>query len=747
MSYRLWLRPLAALPALTFGLSSLALAQDSDGDGVVDTADAYPCDPAAAAIAFAPAEGVHGSILTEDHWPLQADLDFNDLALSYNITYRMDAAGRTLNLRAVFNTLAVGGTLHNGLGWHLPVPPSAIASATRTIFGGATTPLVPASGDAEATFVLSEDLRELFGGREGAINAVPGQPVVQGQVMIVDITFATPAQLSAGASPDDLFIFRSSWNGHEIHRPEYVGTSRMDNTLFGTFDDGSGGGRNFVDYQGLPFMLVFPTVVAYPKEFTPISDLYPNILQYAASGGASSQDFYTSQVVATHAYTGAPTPALPAGPAIDRSCVPTLVARPDSVSVVQGQQLSVPFATLLANDSAGSGGGTLTITSVGSAFGGTVSISGTNVLFTSTGLTGQGAGFTYVMRNALGHTDAADVTVTVQPLPAVQAIMVDTQADLDRLTVSGSGYTPPTPQEIFNTWRRFSHGCANTDHGCRGTAYPASTTDLNSWRYNSTLNSVESTANTPSYIGFVSPEALSHYTYEVTMSASSASGDNDAIGVIIAFVTEGTPGTPSYREHTLTAMRNRGSDSHTRTAGVASRWHLSMNYKQSTERVLANGSATAGGSVTTVWNSSATRTRVRVNRQGDIITVACSQFGSDVIDANTTLSIDLSQDPELYRFRGAQPWGLSAHSQANTYFQSLVFTGGLNANVVYDVSVNPSRVWDYTAGTGSWSVRPSATAQSVLGCPRRVDRPVINTLNPAMPAMSFQLDCNGAYRL
>ena len=744
--YSRWLAALSAA-GLALALGTSAAAQDSDGDGVPDTEDAYPCDPAASAIGFAPAENIHGSILAEDHWPAQGDLDFNDLVLSYNLTYRMNAAGRVVSMRAVFNTLAIGGTFHNGLGWHLPVARTAIASATRTIFGGATTTLVPSGSDAEATYVLSNDLRELFGNQTGAINSVPGEPVRQGQVMVVDVTFASPAILPVGAAPYDIFLFRSARPGHEVHRPEFAGTAGMDNALFGTFDDASGSGRNFVDGDGLPFILVFPTVVEYPREFAPISGLYPNILQFAASGGTSHQNFYQNEVVLSAAFNGAPTPALPPPPAIDRSCVPTLVARADTVSVVQGEQVTIPFATLLANDSAGSGGGTLTVQSVGAAFGGTVSISGTNVLFRSTGLAGAPAGFTYVMRNALGHTDAADVTVNVQPLPPVQAIMVDTQSDLDRLITSGSAYTPPSQQEIFNTWQRFSHGCNSTDHGCRGLVFPARTTDLNSWRYNASLNSVESTANTPTYIGFVSPEALSHYTFEVTMSATNASGDNDGIGVVIAFTTEGTPGTSGYREHTLTAMRTRsGSEAHMLVAGTQSRWHLSQNYKQTGERLLRNGHSTVTNA-TSAWNSASTRTRVRVNRQGDIITVACSNFGSDAILETTTLTLDLSQDPQLYHFRGPRPWGLSAHSQANSYYQNLQFTGGLNADVVYDVSVVPSRVWDYSATTSSWSIRPSATAQSVLGCPRRVDRPELVTLVPPMPAQSFMLGCSSASRL
>lgn len=63
---------------------------------------------------------------------------------------------------------------------------------------------------------------------------------------------------------------------------------------------------------------------------------------------------------------------------------------------------TIPFATLLSNDSKGpanESGQTLTITAVGSAVGGTVGISGTNMTFTPTSGFYGSAGFTYTLRD------------------------------------------------------------------------------------------------------------------------------------------------------------------------------------------------------------------------------------------------------------------------------------------------------------------------------------------------------------
>lgn len=312
----------ALLAALVVIPIRSAWAQDADGDGTADSADAFPCDPGAAAMAFAPGLGVHGLMLVEDQWPSLGDDDFDDAVLHYNYMFRLDAAGQVVGLRLTLNAQALGGTFDNGVALRLPVPASSVASATRIVGSGAPQPLSLSSLDAEAVIVLSNNLRELFAGQTGQINSLGTAPTVTGQTLELDIVFTAAVNLAIGAAPYDLFIFRTQRPAHEIHRPEYSGTAAMDANLFNTQSDASSPSRHFVDGSGLPFVLLVPEGSAYPLEGVSISSLFPGIIGFASSGGASNADFYLSPQL-SFAYANPPAPTLPRGDffSADTSCV------------------------------------------------------------------------------------------------------------------------------------------------------------------------------------------------------------------------------------------------------------------------------------------------------------------------------------------------------------------------------------------------------------------------------------------
>ena len=299
-------------------ITTPALGQDRDGDGVPDAADAFPCDPALASVVYAPSQSGWMLLAFEDLWPTWTDLDYNDVVVRTHLRIERDAQGRARRLVAFFAPAALGGDQSNGLGLQLPVSASG-ASARRRVGAGGWEPLA-FQGDANATLILSENTRELFGGVEGPINSRSDRPTLAGAMLELEITFASPVTLNTGLAPFDVFIFRSGSFGHQIHFPPYGGTAAMSSGLFGVENDASTPGRFFVHRNGTPFALNLQDTAMYPAEGVAIDQLFPNIVDFAASGGASSQDFYLVGAAPAHGRSASGA-TVPVEPEVDRSCL------------------------------------------------------------------------------------------------------------------------------------------------------------------------------------------------------------------------------------------------------------------------------------------------------------------------------------------------------------------------------------------------------------------------------------------
>ena len=318
---RLERRP-GALLTLALMTASPAWAQDADGDGVPDSSDAYPCDPERAGVTFLAGAGGHGALLFEYQWPAIGDADFNDAVIGYSYVLRTDASGALVSLTATYNVMALGGIFDNGLGLQLPIPAAQVAQVTRTLADGSSSSLSSEPGDAQLTVVVSNNLRELFGGQPGIINAINGVSLPTATLQ-VDVVLAAPfAGDIAAEAPFDVFLFRAQQRGLEVHRTIYGGTHQMDTSLFNTASDRSSPGHYFVDERGLPFVLDLPALTVWPSEGTDLALLWPDVLIFAASAGAQGRDFYSSTVVTQHAWDGASTasPRLLTHEVPDTSC-------------------------------------------------------------------------------------------------------------------------------------------------------------------------------------------------------------------------------------------------------------------------------------------------------------------------------------------------------------------------------------------------------------------------------------------
>ncbi len=324
MTVKKHLAPWAATLCLAFAAAGPARAVplDADGDGVPDGADQLPCDASAAAVSFYPSETETALLAFEDQWPGATDLDFNDVVVAVHQRIEQTASGRATRVLLTVQPVAIGGVLDNGLGFHLPIDRAGV-TVRRRVDGGAWQ-AVPLEGDAQATARVSANLRELFAGAAGHINA--DGATTEGQRLEVEVTFASPAQLSAAAAPFDLFLFRSGDAGHEIHFPDQDGTAALHPWLFGSSEDGSTEDRKFVHVSGIPAALNLGLGSRYPVEGTDISAVFPDIVAFAQSSGAQHADFY-----ATNVNTALSIPVARrtvAAVAVDNSCVSRFGSNP-----------------------------------------------------------------------------------------------------------------------------------------------------------------------------------------------------------------------------------------------------------------------------------------------------------------------------------------------------------------------------------------------------------------------------------
>jgi LruC domain-containing protein len=274
---------------------------------------------------YSPAQATHGTLLFEDRWPANGDLDFNDQSIAYNYQFILDPQQRVTALQANINVLAVGATIHNGLYLHLPLTRGAVAGATFTLVdsAGNTRALTPVDGETDLVLELVADTRDLFARQDTFINTQANVAAQQGTAFHVTIQFATPTVLDVSLVPYDLFIAQTANYRHQIHQEIYPGTDRMDTALFGHQDDRSTLAQHFINEHGLPFAIAVPDALVWPLETLSLGQLYGHLADFAATGGGSA-DWYKAAVDLTKAFVHGGGQAAPApimvGPELQISC-------------------------------------------------------------------------------------------------------------------------------------------------------------------------------------------------------------------------------------------------------------------------------------------------------------------------------------------------------------------------------------------------------------------------------------------
>lgn len=258
----------------------------------------------------------------------------------------------------------------------------------------------------------------------------------------------------------------------------------------------------------------------------------------------------------------------------------------------------------------------------------------------------------------------------LHPVPSVVEIGIiesDTELEIQK----GAGESFGT---VFNQWLRIARASGKVADDWSNGAIPS---ELDEWTYSDVNNSITCTVNSASLVGFISPSYFDQYTLEAKLTSGSA--DDDYIGFCIAFATD-----DQGRDHTLTVTRQLNGPA---PMSIIKDWKVSEYVVEHVfdglkwqDGTVASGSL--GGTNDQGWNKIPNGIRLKVTRDGDIITIETSQANESAYFEPAKTVIDLSADPELEVFRGPQRWGYVCHSQPGSTWEVLERPG--ESGVIFD---------------------------------------------------------------
>jgi LruC domain-containing protein len=252
-----------------------------------------------------PGSGSTALLAFEDQWPDLTDFDYNDVILEVHWVLH-SSGGLVYRALLTVDPQALGGEYANGLGVQLPagVSKDGLVVERRLGTGGdpTTDPTygpwteLTLSADAAPTVVVSSNLRELFANESGRLNVgVTNKNGRSAQRLEVEFNWPAGTTLDASQAPFDVYIFRTQTPSTEIHLPTYRGTAAMNTSLFTVAGNPvpPAGTRWFTNSRSIPAALNLQTATQYPLEAVAIDLVYPQILQFASSGGTQATTFYS----------------------------------------------------------------------------------------------------------------------------------------------------------------------------------------------------------------------------------------------------------------------------------------------------------------------------------------------------------------------------------------------------------------------------------------------------------------------
>jgi LruC domain-containing protein len=264
--------------------------KDTDGDGINDTEDDYPTDPALAFKNYSVNYVKGGSTVAfEDNWPSKGDYDLNDIVIGYRYLVSTNAKNIVAQVDAEYSLIASGADFKNGAGVQFP-----LAAAKAKIITASAGMSFESKQDSAVLILFnnSKDL-QLTGNTDPAKATSP--------VVKLRVSFSVidgPNINDFGVGTYNPFIWNESngyGRGYETHLYGKTPTNLVSASLFGTVDDRSkpSSGLYYRTESLLPWALELPIAnFEYPIEGASILHAYTSFDKWAQSGGAVNKSWY-----------------------------------------------------------------------------------------------------------------------------------------------------------------------------------------------------------------------------------------------------------------------------------------------------------------------------------------------------------------------------------------------------------------------------------------------------------------------
>lgn len=284
------------------GASTLNIESNECNGGGNNTSD--PITPPTNPTFPATWEGPEITYLFEDNWPMMGDYDMNDVVMNIKPVYTINASNMVTQLQLFTTLRAIGGVKRLAVGVQLDgIASNLVASVTRNNNAGKDNSVFPTngvgleSGQTYAVIPIFDDVHSAFGiPANTMINTYLGgstSPVSPVGVTFT-ITFTSPVSMSdllvQSINP---FIINGGYKNQrdEVHMTGYSPTEKANTRRFGEGDDNSNV-KYYTTQGNMMFVLALPKDSFYPREYISIKQAYPELENWAISGGGANLDWY-----------------------------------------------------------------------------------------------------------------------------------------------------------------------------------------------------------------------------------------------------------------------------------------------------------------------------------------------------------------------------------------------------------------------------------------------------------------------